>query len=378
MRVIISLTSYPPRIKGVHKVIESLYRQTVLADEIILYLSNEEFPGKERDIPFQLKELLGKKGFRIEWVGGNLKSHKKYYYSLKKFRKDIVITIDDDKIYADTMISELVESCYRFPNAVSARLVRMIVKTNETLEVYNKWKRRLEQYVDIPRTDLCAIGAGGVCYPPFVADDDWFHMEGISKLAESQDDLWLKYNEIISDVPIVYVKSPQEDVTIKDSQTVRLTSANLYENENDKCINELLTLMRNKNPEKYEVWFQSIMSVKEYYRNRFKMIIESVGAVRVYLYGAGKTASIYMDVLEQLQLTEMLSAVIVTVKAGNPSEIKGVKIIQLDEVETEGKIGIIFGVGETKKSDIQHALREYDYQSIPLCMEEIKKYYIEW
>ena len=135
MRVIISLTSYPPRIKGVHKVIESLYRQTVLADEIILYLSNEEFPGKERDIPFQLKELLGKKGFRIEWVGGNLKSHKKYYYALKKFRKDIVITIDDDKIYADTMISELVESCYRFPNAVSARLVRMIVKTNEALEV---------------------------------------------------------------------------------------------------------------------------------------------------------------------------------------------------------------------------------------------------
>lgn len=376
MKIIVSFTSYPPRIDSVHKVVESLCHQTVPADEIILFLSNEEFPGKERDIPFQLRELLGKQGFRIEWVGGNLKSHKKYYYALKQYRKDIVITVDDDKIYANTMISELVESCHRFPNAVSARAVRMIVKKNGTLEVYSKWKKRLEQYVDRPRTDLCAIGVGGVCYPPFVADDDWFHLEDISNLAENQDDLWLKYNEIISGVPIVYVKSSHDDVTIKDSQTVRLSSANLYENENDKCINALLTRMRNKNPEKYEVWFQSIMSVKEYYRNRFKMIIESLGAVRIYLYGAGKIASIYMDVLEQLQLTEMLSAVIVTAKDGNPSEIKGVKVIQLDEVETDGKIGIIFGVSKTKKSEIQRVIRGYDYLCVPLCMEEIRKYYI--
>lgn len=55
MRVIISLTSYPPRIKGVHKVIESLYRQTVLADEIILYLSNEEFRVKSVTYRFSSK-----------------------------------------------------------------------------------------------------------------------------------------------------------------------------------------------------------------------------------------------------------------------------------------------------------------------------------
>ena len=42
MRIIVSFTSYPPRIKSVHRVVESLYRQTVKADEIILYLSLED------------------------------------------------------------------------------------------------------------------------------------------------------------------------------------------------------------------------------------------------------------------------------------------------------------------------------------------------
>ena len=90
MRIIVSLTSYPQRIESVHMVVESLYRQIVTPDEIILYLSLEQFPRTEDDLPDNLKVLIGKKGFRIEWVEGNLKSHKKYYYSLQKYREDIV------------------------------------------------------------------------------------------------------------------------------------------------------------------------------------------------------------------------------------------------------------------------------------------------
>ena len=83
MRIIVSLTSYPPRINGVHKVVESLYRQSVKADEIVLYLSLEEFPEAEEELPATLRALIGKGGFRVAWVHGNLKSHKKYYYALQ-------------------------------------------------------------------------------------------------------------------------------------------------------------------------------------------------------------------------------------------------------------------------------------------------------
>ena len=59
MKIIVSLTSYPPRIGCVHRVVESLIRQTVRADEIILYLSRDEFPDGEADLSVELRKLVG-------------------------------------------------------------------------------------------------------------------------------------------------------------------------------------------------------------------------------------------------------------------------------------------------------------------------------
>ena len=191
MRIIVSFTSYPPRIKSVHRVVESLYRQTVKADEIILYLSLDEFPKVEAELPEKLRRMIGQGGFRIAWVCGNLKSHKKYYYALQEFQDAVVITVDDDKIYAETMICDLMESYKRFPDSVSARIARIILKRPETLEQYVKWEKeeKIEECKDVPRMDLCAIGAGGVCYSPRLVNENWFHKETIMKVAGDYDDL---------------------------------------------------------------------------------------------------------------------------------------------------------------------------------------------
>jgi len=90
MKVIVSFTSYPKRIGMVHKVVESLLEQTIRADAILLYLSLDEFPHEESDLPDMLREMIGKHGFRIIWVKGNLKSHKKYYYALQEYCDDVV------------------------------------------------------------------------------------------------------------------------------------------------------------------------------------------------------------------------------------------------------------------------------------------------
>ena len=72
-KIIVSFTSYPKRMKTVHKVVESLLNQTICADEIILFLSILEFPQREEDLPVELLNMIGKKGFKIEWVEDNLK-----------------------------------------------------------------------------------------------------------------------------------------------------------------------------------------------------------------------------------------------------------------------------------------------------------------
>lgn len=50
-KVIVSLTSYPPRIKTVDQVIRSLLAQTVKPWKIILWLANKEFSEGETSLP---------------------------------------------------------------------------------------------------------------------------------------------------------------------------------------------------------------------------------------------------------------------------------------------------------------------------------------
>lgn len=266
MRIIVSLTSYPPRIDSVHKVVESLYRQIVPADEIVLYLSLDEFPQAATSLPEKLKSLIGQGGFRVAWVHGNLKSHKKYYYALQEYKGAVLITVDDDKIYAKTMIADLINSYKRFPSAVSARRVRIILKSDDSLEPYSKWEKEkyLEEYIDVPRMDLCAIGTGGICYPPVLVNENWFDKELLVKTADAHDDLWLKYNEIISNIPVVYTRSAQEDITIDNSQTCRLAANNLYGNGNDECISKLLKLFKERSFDRYHEWFRGLMTREEY------------------------------------------------------------------------------------------------------------------
>ena len=76
-RVIVSLTSYPARIQYVSKVIRSIFAQRCLPDLTVLYLSRDQFPLGESQLPADLVECLGF-DFEIRWVDGDMKSHKKY------------------------------------------------------------------------------------------------------------------------------------------------------------------------------------------------------------------------------------------------------------------------------------------------------------
>ena len=60
---------------------------------VILWLSKEQFPDRSF-IPNSLLSLE-KRGLIIELCEGDLRSHKKYYYALRQYPNDIIITIDD-------------------------------------------------------------------------------------------------------------------------------------------------------------------------------------------------------------------------------------------------------------------------------------------
>lgn len=383
MKIIVSLTSYPPRIGCVHRVVESLFRQTVRADEIILYLSRDEFPDGEADLSDELRKLVGVNGFHIEWVRGNLKSHKKYYYAMQNYKKDIVITVDDDTVYAESMISDLMKTYQCFPHAVSARRVRIILKNGNVLEQYRKWDGYLDEYANMPRRDLCAIGVGGVLYPPERISSNWFDEEEIVKYASAQDDLWLKYNEILNDIPVVYSKPSQEDFMIENSQEGRLAANNLYSNGNDRCIDELLLLMQRKHLICYEIWMQGLMRREEYIRrkkayycNLIKTDLDEAGSIPFYLYGAGKAADFYLKILSDMQLINRVTAVIVSEQKDNPQKLEGVEVKQLNEIGRTAKFAVTFAVNGNNRKEIYNMLKKNGYQFMEINFREVGRYYL--
>ncbi len=231
VRIIVSMTTIPFRIEAAAVVISIMMHQTMKPDEIIINLGDKFFEG------VQLPELLleeEKCGVKINFCH-DLYCHTKYFHTIKSHPDDIVITVDDDIIYSETLIEELYASYQKFPNAVSAMRAHLITfdEKNDELAPYNKWKYCCSDYIGIPTHKMLATGVGGVLYPPHAFTDELFNVDALLKVCPKADDLWLKVMEIVNDTPVVVVKRNHQLSFIGDTQDVGLCYDNVGNSQND-------------------------------------------------------------------------------------------------------------------------------------------------
>ncbi len=92
--------------------LESLFRQTIRPDRIILWLADEQYPDKKA-VEMRLKKYK-KLGLEIQYCD-DLRSHKKYFYTMKKYPEAIVITADDDIIFSEDMLEKLLKTYLKYP-----------------------------------------------------------------------------------------------------------------------------------------------------------------------------------------------------------------------------------------------------------------------
>ena len=76
---------------------------------VILWLSMEEFPQKEDNLPDSLLDLRNY-GLTIEWCGINLRSYNKLLPTLRKYPDAIIVTADDDMYYPNDWLERLYKS----------------------------------------------------------------------------------------------------------------------------------------------------------------------------------------------------------------------------------------------------------------------------
>lgn len=239
-KVNINLTSYPARIDTIYKVIRSLQKQTIRVEKIILWLAKQQFLNGV--LPKDLLNLQGK-DFEIKWCPEDLRPHKKYYYAFLEFPDCINITVDDDLYYDRTTIESLLISYIEFPYAISANRVHEITFDEQgKINPYSKWKRAI-QTTRYPSMNFFATGVGGVLYPPYLFTKDVLDKDNICKYCIDADDVWLKFNEIISNIPVVLATDKFKLNFIENTQDVALWKKNDTEKGNDLQIEDVVSFL---------------------------------------------------------------------------------------------------------------------------------------
>lgn len=109
-KIVVSIASWPPRIKYVEGCVRSLLDQTVVPDSIELNLSRLEFPNGEEDLPEGLRCLLGSGIVRLNWEEGNTYCFRKEIPAVKNHygTDTLMLSCDDDVRYAHGFIEYMV------------------------------------------------------------------------------------------------------------------------------------------------------------------------------------------------------------------------------------------------------------------------------
>lgn len=239
-KIILSLTSFPARIHEVPTTILALLQQTMKPDRIILWLTNEEFPGGEAGLPRRLLRLK-KYGLEIMF-GENLRAHTKYFNTMKLFPDDLVITVDDDIHYPLDLVEVLYQSYLRHPNAVSAMRAHLITYDEDgELLPYDSWKYQYRDIVDVPMMGLFATGVGGVLYPPHCMHKELYNLDKLKSLAFMNDDIWLKFMQVMNRTPVVLATDSTKLEFVGNTQDVGLCYTNVRDGGNDEILENMMS-----------------------------------------------------------------------------------------------------------------------------------------
>lgn len=230
--VIASLTSFPGRINTTHLSIESIFRQSIRPERIILWLAEEQFPNKEKDLPKELI-ILKNKGLEVIFCD-DIRSHKKYYYSLKETQNQVLVLFDDDLFFHKDVIKNLIEIHQRHPNCVVGTRVHKMKFKNGVLKNYKDWEIN---YSGEEASLLHHSNSGhGTLIPPSVKFDDiFFDKELFMRLSPNSDDVWFKVNLIRLGIPVVTNGTYARDtLSIKGSYKNSLVSNNTHRGMKDR------------------------------------------------------------------------------------------------------------------------------------------------
>lgn len=235
----VSFTTMPIRLPRVHLTIESLLRQSIQPDRLILWLDHESFDSIELPIALRRQE---ERGLEIQYCD-NLLSYKKLIPALEKYPQDVIVTCDDDAFYPRDWLEKLYRAHLADPQTVQCHRAHRILFEGSEMKPYRQWE--YETKVHEPSFLVFPTGVGGILYPPGALHEDVLDRGQFLSLAPRADDVWFKAMCVKNGVRshLVEKNAPMDKGEIRDAifvvpdtQEVALYKTNYFQDDNDKQI----------------------------------------------------------------------------------------------------------------------------------------------
>ena len=246
-RIIVTLTSFPLRIGRIWLVIESILRQSKKPDKIILWLSKDQFPSLDA-LPKRLLSQVSR-GLEIVLKDGDIRSFKKYYYALKEFPNDNLITIDDDIFYQSNLIENLYDYSIRYPDTIVAKYCKKMIWDDSKLVSHIYWPIIKEE---LPPNFYSFFGTGGgVFIPPGSFDGEIINTSLFLHLTPTADDVWINALSRVKMTKVTVAINDTYYLPVINFKNVTLESVNNGLNQNDeqiKAVSEYFIKTRGIDP----------------------------------------------------------------------------------------------------------------------------------
>lgn len=203
-KVIISLTTIPSRLDKVWMTTESLLRQLRRPDKIILWLAEDEF--KEIEMPKVLR-MQQKRGLEIRYCK-DIKSYKKFYYTMLENPNDYILVVDDDFIYSEKLVSEMLAVNSYYPECIVCNRAHKVRADKNGIFPYFRWiwyeNRKITE--ENPSFHNFLTSGAGTLFPVWLLDKEIFREDVFMKIAPTADDVWLNFIAWKSNMKVVLTK----------------------------------------------------------------------------------------------------------------------------------------------------------------------------
>jgi hypothetical protein len=229
MPLIVSLTTIPERLEKMCVATESLLRQTLKPDRLILWLDDNL---KNRKLPPPLRKQT-ERGLEIRFVR-DIGSYTKVIYALKEFANCLVVACDDDVIYPRDWLEDLAEAHECEPHCVICHKARwMTADSGGGLRPYNEWKVCAEDCTT-PSFSIFPVCTGGILYPPGALHPEVFNEAVFRKICPLADDVWMKAMSLLNRVRC-HKAAPvfEQFAPVRGTQHKTLASENMGRGRND-------------------------------------------------------------------------------------------------------------------------------------------------